>query len=311
MALELGKPRYDARTRTVRFGARALEELSPGISHFGADADERLPARFAEPALFIDDVITSGQGYCGYLGQVDLFPANVRPGAYLQADGRLLRISAYSALYSLVGSTFGGDDRNTFAIPDLTAPDFLAYQLCANGIYPRRFDDDYDGPAECDVGEIVLEAQTFAPGGWVPADGRQLRISQAQALYNLVGRAFGGDGRTTFNVPSITPSKSANGRPLTPYVCAGGEPWRPGQTTAEPCTQSQVTLFATTATQLPSNYTPADGRLLPITPNQVMYSLLGNTFGGDGIQAFALPKLASPVAGTTYAVCMRGYYPHP
>ena len=41
------------------------------------------------------------------------------PRGWAEADGQLLRISDYSALFSLYGTTYGGDGRENFALPDL------------------------------------------------------------------------------------------------------------------------------------------------------------------------------------------------
>ena len=54
-----------------------------------------------------------------YLGQVIAVGFNFAPVGWHLCDGSLLSISQYSALYSLVGTTFGGDGQNTFGIPDL------------------------------------------------------------------------------------------------------------------------------------------------------------------------------------------------
>lgn len=44
---------------------------------------------------------------------------NFAPSGWLFCDGRLLPIAQYQALFSLLGITFGGDGRTTFALPDL------------------------------------------------------------------------------------------------------------------------------------------------------------------------------------------------
>lgn len=54
-----------------------------------------------------------------YLGQLQQFGYNWCPNDWQRADGSLLSIAANSALFSLIGTTFGGDGVNTFAVPDL------------------------------------------------------------------------------------------------------------------------------------------------------------------------------------------------
>jgi microcystin-dependent protein len=49
-------------------------------------------------------------------------------------------INTNTALFSLLGTRFGGDGINTFAVPDLRpfAPQGLQYSICVAGIYPTR-----------------------------------------------------------------------------------------------------------------------------------------------------------------------------
>jgi microcystin-dependent protein len=54
-----------------------------------------------------------------FLGQIETFGFNFAPRGWLLCDGQLLSISQNTALFSLMGTTFGGDGRTTFGIPDL------------------------------------------------------------------------------------------------------------------------------------------------------------------------------------------------
>jgi microcystin-dependent protein len=53
------------------------------------------------------------------------------------------------------------------------------------------------------IGEIRLLPFNFAPMQWAACDGSSLQIAQYQALFALIGTAFGGDGLRTFNLPSL------------------------------------------------------------------------------------------------------------
>jgi microcystin-dependent protein len=74
--------------------------------------------------------------YCT-LGDIVLSVNGYGAGA-LPADGRILPIASYTAVFSLVGTTFGGDGRTNFALPDLRpfAPQNLQYSICVEGIFP-------------------------------------------------------------------------------------------------------------------------------------------------------------------------------
>ena len=53
------------------------------------------------------------------LGQIMIFAGNFAPRGWAFCDGQLLAISQNSALFSILGTTYGGDGRTTFALPDL------------------------------------------------------------------------------------------------------------------------------------------------------------------------------------------------
>jgi microcystin-dependent protein len=53
------------------------------------------------------------------LGQLALFGFNFVPNGWMACNGQLLAISQYSALFSLLGTTYGGNGTTTFALPDL------------------------------------------------------------------------------------------------------------------------------------------------------------------------------------------------
>jgi len=55
------------------------------------------------------------------------------------------------------------------------------------------------------IGQIVQVPYNFAPRGFAFCEGQELSIQQNQALYSLIGNYFGGDGRTSFNLPDTRP----------------------------------------------------------------------------------------------------------
>ena len=54
-----------------------------------------------------------------YLGYITMFAGNFAPRGWAFCDGQLLPIASNSALFSLLGTQFGGDGRTTFGLPDL------------------------------------------------------------------------------------------------------------------------------------------------------------------------------------------------
>ncbi|MEM9022910.1 MAG: tail fiber protein [Bacteroidota bacterium] len=53
------------------------------------------------------------------IAQIMLFGGNFAPRGWAFCDGQLLSINSHSALFSLLGTTYGGDGRTTFGLPDL------------------------------------------------------------------------------------------------------------------------------------------------------------------------------------------------
>lgn len=62
---------------------------------------------------------------------------------------------------------------------------------------------------------------------------------------------------------------------------------------------------------VPADFMPCDGRVLALTENTLLYTLLGNRFGGKAGTSFALPKIPAPTPGTQYCICINGVLPHP
>jgi len=56
-----------------------------------------------------------------YIGQIELLPYTFAPMNWLACNGQILAISEYETLYTLIGTTYGGDGQSTFALPNLNA----------------------------------------------------------------------------------------------------------------------------------------------------------------------------------------------
>ena len=54
-----------------------------------------------------------------YVGEIRMFGGNFAPAGWMFCDGSLLPISEYETLFNLIGTTYGGDGQETFALPDL------------------------------------------------------------------------------------------------------------------------------------------------------------------------------------------------
>ena len=78
-----------------------------------------------------------------FIGEIRLFPYSFAPRYWVACDGALLRINQWQPLFSLLGTTFGGDGQTTFGLPDLrkSVPSAMAqggYFIATRGEFPER-----------------------------------------------------------------------------------------------------------------------------------------------------------------------------
>ena len=100
-----------------------------------------------------------------FIGQIIMMASNFAPRGFLPCDGRIIPIQQSAALFSLLGTTYGGDGKTNFALPNLVskvpmhqlpaqliqkvmvsghgedtsiATTQILYCICIEGIYPAR-----------------------------------------------------------------------------------------------------------------------------------------------------------------------------
>lgn len=103
-----------------------------------------------------------------FLGQIILFAGNFAPRSYAFCDGQLLSIAQHDALYSLLGTIYGGDGQTTFALPDLRGRVPL-HQGAGPGLSQKA------------IGQKAgVEQSTLGPGE-LPSHTHALQVSSALA----------------------------------------------------------------------------------------------------------------------------------
>lgn len=74
-----------------------------------------------------------------FLGSIQLVAFNFAPNGFLLCNGQMMAISQNAALFSLLGTTYGGDGMTTFALPKLSSPiEGLNFVIAISGLYPTR-----------------------------------------------------------------------------------------------------------------------------------------------------------------------------
>jgi microcystin-dependent protein len=113
-----------------------------------------------------------------YLGEVRQFGYNWCPVNWLQASGQILPIQQYSALFSLYGTSFGGNGTTTFALPNL------------NGRTPYGW-----GPPGQAFGAVYGVSAVTLTVGNLPSHTHQYFASTAAPTVNTVANGYS----ATFN----------------------------------------------------------------------------------------------------------------
>lgn len=72
-----------------------------------------------------------------YLGEIRMFGAGYAPRGWAMCNGQVLSIASNTALYSLLGTMYGGDGRTSFSLPDLRSRLPMG-QGSGHGLTPRR-----------------------------------------------------------------------------------------------------------------------------------------------------------------------------
>jgi len=83
----------------------------------------------------------------GTIGEIKLFSGTFEPRNWVFCHGQTLNVSGNDALYSILGTRYGGDGLTTFSVPNIkpvlgaetnSSYDDLNYIICINGYYPSR-----------------------------------------------------------------------------------------------------------------------------------------------------------------------------
>jgi len=197
-----------------------------------------------------------------FLGQISPYLGNFTPGGWLEANGQELLISEYDALFSLIGTTYGGDGQDTFALPDLSGRVAVG---TGNG-----FDVGESGGQEevlLSLSQLPNHAHELPGGGFTDPTGGGQPFDNMQpylALNYLIA------------LQGVFPCQTAS-----PTCSAFDE---------EPIL-GEVVLYAGPSNFIPRGWALAQGQLLSIAQNQALFALLGTQYGGNGQTTFALPDL--------------------
>ena len=150
---------------------------------------------------------------------------------------------------------------------------------------------------EAYCGQIVTFAGMKVPAGWLEISGQSLKISEYEELYSALGTTYGGDGKTTFNLPYRSPAENLF------YMIKTKKPdlSSPNGVLGE--------IICLASNTVPEDWLECNGQMLQISSYVDLFAVIGKTFGGDGSQTFALPSFVPYASsGTKYAICSNGSF---
>lgn len=103
-----------------------------------------------------------------FLAQIKMFAGNFAPRGYAFCNGQLLPINQNQALFSLLGTTYGGDGRVTFALPDL------------RGRTPMHWDTPNWYSPKYGLGDSGGEAAVTLTASQLPSHVHELRAARTE-----------------------------------------------------------------------------------------------------------------------------------
>jgi microcystin-dependent protein len=130
-----------------------------------------------------------------FVAEIRIFPFNFPPTGWAFCDGQLMPISQNTALFSLLGTTYGGDGKSTFALPDM------------QGNAPMQ-PGQGQGLSLRDLGEMSGTESVTLLQSEIPVHTHGMSVSSQLGLENLpTGQLFAmGDGINLYGpANSFTP----------------------------------------------------------------------------------------------------------
>jgi microcystin-dependent protein len=158
------------------------------------------------------------------------------------------------------------------------------------------------------LSEIRIMSFGFPPKGWAQCNGQLLPINQYQALFSLLGTAYGGDGRTTFGLPNLQAPTAIHGGDGQGLGRSGGEQAHTLVTAETPSPPHTHTVMgATTAGDAPipaGNYLgAADNLYAPLAHTTPLPAATVANAGGQPHNNM------QPYLVLNFCIALQGIYP--
>jgi microcystin-dependent protein len=116
-----------------------------------------------------------------YLGEIEIFSFNFAPRGWAQCNGQLLPINQNQALFSVLGTTYGGDGITTFALPDLRGRLVIHYGYVDGYSLGEKAGEESHTLTSAEMPTAVHAFATNSPGT-LSIPGPDTILAGAQAL---------------------------------------------------------------------------------------------------------------------------------
>lgn len=151
-----------------------------------------------------------------YVGQILWVPFSFVPRGWAKCDGQILPISQNTALFSLLGTTYGGDGKSTFALPDMQGR-LLLHAGQGSGL-SEYVQGESSGSAThtLAVNELPYHSHSVSVS---TATGTDTSPANAYYAQPANGKQYGPDGSSSFASPAVV--SSGGGLPhnnMMPYT---------------------------------------------------------------------------------------------
>ncbi len=152
-----------------------------------------------------------------FIGEIKMFGGNFAPLGWMFCSGQTMPISGNDALFSLIGTTYGGDGQTTFRLPDLQSR-FPIHQGQGPGL-SNYFLGQASGVESVTVTSQQLGAHTHAVGASTAAGDAK---SPANAVFATAPANIYGSTASPASMHPSTISVSGGNQPhenMPPYAC--------------------------------------------------------------------------------------------
>lgn len=230
------------------------------------------------------------------LGEIRVFAGNYAPSGWALCNGQMMSVSNYQALYSILGTSYGGNGSSTFALPNLCGrvpmgagqgSGLSNYALGSTG---------GSSTITYTVANLPAHSHTITINGSADAANSDTPKGALPATTGSNSYATSANGSMASGTLSVTVGADGGNAPqnnMQPYLGLSYIIALQGiyQGADQPYL-GEIRLYA--GSIIPDGWHACDGSSIQTMQNQALYSLIGTTYGGTST-AFCLPDLRSRV----------------